>query len=123
MTFLELSQAYLAELHLEHIRDYAARGRPFAAVSVEQLSARWLEMHRIVRALADEGREGELIDLRSEFDLRDIEPPMHLVAAETALARERLLRRIRECVPDPAEVEQTEAELLDFYARLHGPKH
>ena|SRR5947209_6744441 len=121
MNFLELSKAYFAELNLEHIRDYAVRGRAFAGLSVESLGARWVELYRIVHALEDEDREGELRDLRSEFDLRGIEPPMHLLAAESALARERFQRRLREDATDWAAIEQTEAELADLYARLQGP--
>ena len=121
MTFLELTEAYVAELSLERIRDYAARGRPLADLSVETLNGRWVEMYRIVHALEDEDREGELLDVRSEFDLRGIEPPLHLVAAESALACERLRRRVREDPFDADRVEQLEEKLADLYERLQGP--
>jgi hypothetical protein len=123
MNFLELTEAYIADRRMEHIRDYAVRGRPLAGLSAESLTARWVETYRAVNALEDEDREGELIDLRSEFDLRGIEPPMHLVAAESALVGERLKRQVSEGAADPVEVEQTEAKLADLYARLQGPKN
>jgi hypothetical protein len=123
MNFVQLTQAYLAELCLERTRDYAVRGRPLAGLSVETLSIRWVETYRAVQVLEDEGREGELLDLRSEFDLRGIEPPLHLVAAELNLFTERFQRQLREGETDWAAVEQTEASLADLYARLQSPKN
>ena len=123
MNFVELSQAYLVELCLERTRDYAARGRPLAGLSIETLCARWVETYRAVRVLEEEDREGELLDLRSEFDLRCTEPPQHLLAAERGLFTERFQRRLREGPIDWAAVEQTEARLADLHARLQSPKN
>jgi hypothetical protein len=108
---------------LERTRDYVARGRALAGLSVDTLNDRWVEMYRIVHALEDEDREGELLDLRSEFDLRGIEPPLHLVGAEAALAAERLRRRVRENGADVDGAEQLEEKLADLYQRLQGPKN
>ena len=85
MNFVELTHAYLVELCLERTRDYAARARPLAGLSIEMLSVRWVETYRAVQVLGEEDPEGELLDLRSEFDLRRIEPPLHLVAVELSL--------------------------------------
>ena len=123
MNFVELTHAYLAELCLERTRDYAARGRPLSGLPVEMLSARWVETYRAVQVLEEEDREGELLDLRSEFDLRRIEPPLHLVAAELSLFKERFQRRLREGATDRAAVEQIEARLADLHARLQSPKN
>jgi len=76
-----------------------------------------------VQVLEEEDREGELLDLRSEFDLRRIEPPLHLVAAELSLFKERFQRRLREGATDRAAVEQIEARLADLHARLQSPKN
>jgi hypothetical protein len=123
MTLAELIEAYVAEQRLERMRDYVTRGRPLARIDAESLSSRWVETYRAARALEDERREGELLDLRSEFDLRGIEPPMHLVAAECALFKERFQRQVRERPIDPAAIELTETKLTDLYTRLRAPKN
>ena len=123
MNFVELTHAYLVELCLERTRDYAARGRPLSGLPVEMLSARWVETYRAAWVLEEEDREGELLDLRSEFDLRRIEPPLHLVAAELSLFKERFQRRLREGATDRAAVDQIEARLADLHARLQSPKN
>ena len=124
MTFPELIEAYAIEKSVERTRDYMARGRPLSGLSGEMLRWRWVGTYRAVHGpQEDERREGELLDLRSEFDLRGVKPPMHLVAAEVALLTERFKQKVRDCPASPAEVDKLEAELADLCARLKGPKN
>ena len=122
MNFVELLNAYLAEQSLERTRGYVARGRPLAGLSIEALGVRWVETYRAARVLEEEDREGELLDLRSEFNLRGVGPPLHLLTAEMALFRQRFRQRCEGEI-DEVGVEQAEAKFADFQARLQRPKN
>src|SRR4051794_23629205 len=122
-TIEERIEADIVEKGLDRIRDYVVGGRSLAGLAAEELSERWVEAYRTARALGDERRESEFMDLRCEFDLRGIEPPMHLVAAESAMVKQRLERLVREAPIDVASVERAEAELAELYERLQAPKN
>lgn len=123
MTIEELTMVYFAERHLEGIRDYMVRGRSFGDLTEEQLGAQWVKTYRAACDLDDDRSWDELIDLQREFSLRDIEPPMHLLAAEVALLNQRLDQRVRSGRPDPAAYAEIRAELAELAKRLRGPKH
>lgn len=68
--------AEIEERLLTRIRDYLDRGRPLAGLPAEELNIQWVEIYRAVTAGEDEHCEEDLTDLRSELDLRGINPPM-----------------------------------------------
>jgi len=123
MDLPELVMAYLAECQIERTRAYVETGRRFSELSIEALNEAWVETYRAARGREDESRESELQDLRCEFDLRGIEPHMHLVAAEADRFTEGLKQRIRECKIDPDMVEKMEAELERVRDRFTAPKN
>jgi len=123
MNFVELIKASVAEHIVERLREYVVRGRPFADLSEQALGAQWVEVYCAVMALEDDRRDGELTDLRSEYDLRGIEPPMHLVGAEAAICIARFKRLVHEIRMTPKEMERFDDELEELRERLNRPKH
>jgi hypothetical protein len=123
MNFVDLINASLAEQIVERLREYVVRGRPFANLSEQALGGQWVELYRAVMALEDDRREGELMDLRSEFDLRGIEPPMHLVEAEAAICITRFKRLVHENRTTPKDIQRFDDELEELRERLSRPKH
>lgn len=106
------------EQTVSRIRDYLGRGRPLAGVPEQTLRAQWIAACLEVHGLDDDSREDELRDLGTEFDLRGLAPPMHLVAPELARFRERFQKALRKRTPDPGAVERAEAELEAVCDRL-----
>src|SRR5437868_14059205 len=77
-TLADLVSAWLADGQLERSRRYLEQGRRFADWTTDALNATWVVTYRAARGVPeDAGREDELGDLRCEFDLRGIKPPMH----------------------------------------------
>ena len=122
-SLVRLAAAFLAEKRTERLLDYMVRGRPLAGVGDPALGTQWVVVYRAVMAAGDQRRETELMDLRSEFDLRGREPPMHLLSAEAATFTERFLRQVLESEPDPEGSERMDAMLDDLQERLSRPKH
>jgi hypothetical protein len=123
MNLEDLVEAYVAEQRIDRLRDYVARGRPLAGLSEQTLSTQWVELYRAVKALEQEHRHSELTDLRSEYDLRGVEPPMHLVSEQAAIFTERFNRQSREFQPAPGEMERFEEKLAELQERLGQPKN
>ena len=123
MTFAELIEAYIAQLHMEHLRTYLERGRRFAGLTTDALNAAWVDAYHAAFGRRDETREQEFVDLGCEFDLRGLEPPTHLVAAESEEFRERFEREVREGPIDLDAVERCEDELEKLHEQLQAPKN
>ena len=123
MDLSDLINAYIAESQMERLRGYLERGRKLADLPTEALNAAWVDTYRAARGRERASRENELQNLRCEFDLRGIEPPMHLVAAEAERFKKRFERQIRESKIDPDAVEKMEEELERLRGRLEAPKH
>lgn len=125
MTRRDLIQAHLVETTIERTRRYLLGGRRFADLSEDGMRKLWVDTFRAF-AVTDfvVGRfRDTLLDLRCEFDLRRLEPPMGAVAAEHAAYRKHLRRRWREGRHDPATCEHCRAELTALRQRLAQPKN
>ena len=115
-----LELALFVEERIGRLQDYVVRGRSLARVSDGALAERWTEAWLAANVRGDDHRDGELLDLRSEFDLRGIEPPMHALEGQRATRSERALTRRS----DSATMEQRHAEELDaLRAQLSRPKN
>jgi HAMP domain-containing protein len=123
MDLTDLINAYIAESQMERLRGYLERGRKLADLPTEALNAAWVDLYRATRGRERASRENELQDLSSEFELRGIEPPMHLVAAEAEQFKKRFERQIRESKIDRDAVAKMEEELERLRGRLEAPKH
>jgi len=125
MTRRELIQAHYVETTIERTRRYLLDGRRFAETSEDGLGALWVDTF-LAFAVTDfvVGRFLDtLLDLKCEFHLRRLEPPMGAVSAEHARYRKHLQRRWRETRHDPAACEHCRAELADLRQRLALPKN
>jgi hypothetical protein len=103
---------------LARIRDYLACGRPLAGLPEQSLVAQWIDAYFAVRACEDEERAEELRDLGTEFDLRGLRPPLHLVWADAKRFNQRFQKEWRKRKPDWAAIEQIETELRTLSDRL-----
>ena len=103
--FRDSAGAFLQNENLEQTKDYLLRGRGFAALDLDGLTAAWVQAFR--NFVADTDGEADVLrlyDLEAEFRLRGEEPPEELVEAE----REVLDREIEEWrAEDPDSWEQT----------------
>src|SRR5260370_1071594 len=120
----DLVGAWIADCQLERSRRYLEHGRRFAGWTADALDAAWVQTYRAARGVPeDASREDDLQDLRCEFDLRGIEPPMHLVAAVADPFTERFEQRIRQHKSDPDAVAEMEEMLERLRDRLQAPKN
>jgi len=76
-------EALIAEKTLESIHAYMVRGRYFGGLTEEELNAQWVEVYRAACTLEGEKSCDALMDLQCEFDLRTVEPPIHLPHTDT----------------------------------------
>jgi len=109
---------YVEEQTLDRIRGYLGRGRPLAGIPAQTLSAQWIAAYLEVHGLEDDSRADELRDLGTEFDLRGLKPPRHLVLPEVTRFKERFQKTLRTRTPDPVLVERAEGELEAVCDRL-----
>jgi hypothetical protein len=123
MNATQLAEAYIAEKSIERTRRYVADGRRFEFCTADALEAHFVKTYREVVLLDDDRSWDEVMDLQSEFDLRHIKTPMHLVAADFALFKARLERLQRVGPRDPVAWHEVRAELADLRERLARPKH
>ena len=120
----DLVRAWIAECQLERSRRYLEHGRRFADWTADALAAASVQTYRAARGVPeDASREDDLQDLRCEFDLRGIEPPMHLVAAEADRFTKRFEQQIHHRKIDPDAVAEMEEMLERLRDRLQAPKN
>jgi hypothetical protein len=120
----DLVGAWMVDCQMARSRRYLELGRRFGDQPIEALSAAWVETYRAARGVPEDPiREEDLQDLRCEFDLRGIKPPMHLVAAEAELFAKRFERQLRERPFDLEAAKEVEEMLERMRDRLQAPKH
>ena len=80
----------VAQDDAEALQNYLGRGRRFQGLDAESLKDQWTAAaRRFFLSLGEEGSQ-EMSDAAAELGLREIDPPMHLVENELAIAREQL---------------------------------
>ena len=119
----QLAEAYLAEKSIERTRRYEADGRRFEFNTADALEAHFVKTYHELVLLDDDRSWDEVMDLQSEFELRRLKTPMHLVAADFALFKARLEQLQCSGPPDPVALQDVRAELAELRERLGRPKH
>lgn len=119
----QLAEAYIAEKAMERTRRYLADGRRFADFDNEYLTKIFVAMFRELIVFDDDRRWDTIADAQCEFELRGLKAPVHRVAAELALFKQRLEQFQRVGPPDPVAWREVRAELVDLRERLGLPKH
>ena len=75
--------SWLASCDADYTADYLNRGRPYGALSVDELAARWVTSFREIAADIQNIKARSLnSELKYEMDLRSIKPPYDLVRDE-----------------------------------------
>ena len=118
-----LAEAYIAEKSMERTQRYLADGRKFADFDDEYLTKIFCAMFRDVILREDDRRWDSIADVQCEFELRGLKAPIHRVAAELALFKERLEQFQRAIPCDPATLREIGDELADLRERLALPKN
>jgi len=108
---------------MERTQRYLAEGRVYADFDDEYLTNIFVAMFREHILFETHRRWDAIVDVQCEFELRDLKAPIHRVAAELALFKERLeqFQRVGPC--DPAAWLEIVDELADLRERLALPKH
>ena len=77
------AELFLANEQVDQIADYASRGRLYKRLTDGELAEKWIHAFRLFAdAPSDERRRAIEIDLKAEFQLRNIEPPYDQVRSE-----------------------------------------
>ena len=117
-----VAQFYVAKQSVDSMQTYLARGRPFQALSDEQLQERYVQIiqqwasaptNPFSRRLAE--------DVHSEYALRNVLPPQNLVAAELKLIG-LAVTRLYEELPEDAK-DDMGAEIFENYERAQKDRH
>jgi hypothetical protein len=112
----------LAHSEAEALKGYVERGRAFSALGLEDLEARYVEAFRQwVSARGAPEASPALNDVSAEFQLRSLEPPLHLVRPEMEELQEELRRRYSAMSPDE-HAEITE-ELLAEIGKIRDSRN
>jgi hypothetical protein len=117
--------SWLASSDADYTADYLNRGRPYGALSADELSARWVTSFREIAADIQNIKARYLnSELKYEMDLRSIKPPYDLVrdefntiAARTAAFFEQLKEE------DPVRYDEIEVEVqrnLDAFKKTRN---
>ncbi len=104
---------WLASSQSDDAANYASRGRIYGGLSNEKLSAHWVESFRkIASDIGNLNARAVNADLKSEFDLRSMEPPYDLVRDEfdaIMTAAAAVLDELRD--EDPLRYQEIENEV------------
>jgi len=123
LSVTQLAEAYIAEKRMEHTHRYLVEGRKFIDRTDDDLADLFVATYRELVLLDDERRWDAIVDLRCEFDLRGLEVPLHRLAPEFALIKERFQQLQRAHLRDAAASLEVRDELEDLSDRLARPKN
>jgi hypothetical protein len=105
--------SWLASSDADYTTDYLNRGRPYGALSVDELSAQWVTSFREIAANIQNIKARFLnSELKYEMDLRSIKPPYGLVRNEfntIVSATSAFFEQLKE--EDPVRYDEIEAEV------------
>ena len=119
----QLADAYIVEKSMERTQRYLADGRDYADFDDDYLTHIFVAMFRELILFEDDRRWDAIVDVQCEFELRGLKTPIHRVAAEFALFKQRLERLLHAGPCDPTAWHETRAELADLRERLALPKN
>ena len=117
--------SWLASSDADYTTDYLNRGRPYGALSVDELSAQWVTSFREIAANIQNIKARFLnSELKYEMDLRSIKPPYGLVRNEfntIVSATSAFFEQLKE--EDPVRYDEIEAEVqreLDAFKKTRN---
>ena len=123
MDIKQLAEAYIAEKAMERTQRYLADGRMFADLDDEGLTKYFVSVFREYILFDGDRRWDAIAEVQCEFELRGLNAPIHRVAADLALFKERLEQFLRAIPCDPATLQEVRDELADLRERLALPKN
>jgi hypothetical protein len=71
--------SWIAEGRMQHVRDYAGRGRSFEKTPIDQLQGEWVALVRAWATNPQEHNNPRRADIEAELALRGLEPPHELI--------------------------------------------
>jgi hypothetical protein len=74
--------SWLANGPMQHVRDYASRGRRFEKTPVDQLQGEWVLLVRAWATNPHEHNNPRRADIEAEFTLRGLKPPYEMAKDE-----------------------------------------
>jgi hypothetical protein len=113
----KIVQALLADRQMEEVAAYLRLGRPFKEMPEADFKTRWAAAFERVYELEERQYRQQVDDFGAELQLREIEPPVHLV--------EKTMKIIQQRISD-MRVEARDASLeavRDFIEKMDEPKH
>ena len=117
-------ELFLANEQVDQIADYASRGRIYERLTDGELAEKWIHTFRLFAdAPSDERRRAIEIDLKAEFQLRNIEPPYDQVRSEINRIAENMssgFETMKRDHPDAVDeiYEEFQQDLADLKARI-----
>lgn len=113
--------AFLADLAMNNMARYAARGRRYAGLDDDALDRLWTETwrHRLLDG-QPHPRDVDYDDLSAELRLRGRGIPRKLIARER---RRHVIARAAPLSPRSALRAELEDQLRDFFEAWRGPRH
>jgi hypothetical protein len=117
-------ELFLANEQVDQIADYASRGRIYERLTDAELAEKWIHAFRLFAdAPSDERRRAIEIDLKAEFQLRNIEPPYNQVRLEINRIVENMssgLETMKRDDPDAVDEinEEFQQDVADLKARI-----
>jgi hypothetical protein len=119
----DMEMFFASEL-IDHIADYASRGRSYKSLTDDQLSRQWIAAFKnFADDRSDHGRRATEMDLKAEFQLRNIEPPYDVVKPEIDRVVEGMSCDFEKMTRDDPEkvdemTEGMEDDIADLKARM-----
>jgi hypothetical protein len=117
-----VAQSYLAIETVKLMQAYLARGRSFQSLSADKLQERYVEiMQKWASAPTEPLRRQLAEDVHSEYALRNVLPPKHLVAAEIKSISMAVARICDELSEDRKD--EIGADMFEEYQRSQKDRH
>src|SRR5262245_10602077 len=117
-------ELFLANERVDQIADYASRGRLYERLTDGELAEKWIYTFRLCAdAPSDQRRRATEIDLKADFQLRNIEPPYDQVTQEINRFVENMssgFETMKRDDPDAVDeiYEEFQQDIADLKARI-----
>lgn len=113
----KIVRAMLAHNQMEEVAAYLRRGRRFQTMPEADLNQAWAAAFEVALGLGVPERQQDLDDLGAELNLRNLEPPGHLVK-ETM---DKLSKRVSDMSPEAREA--AKKSIGEFMLKMEEPKN